>query len=218
MNPTVEKDLIELAQRGDEGAFEKLLVEALPKLKAFLTSQYPLQPTDIDDIVQAASVKVWKKIDRFRNESAFATWFYIILRNEAIDFIKRRKFIEEREVPARNFFYQEVDYEHLDSAEQILEDTAATMLEKKETIEIYRKMIEEVLSELSPKHSQIINLAMNEGKTYREIAEILNIPIGSVMSRLFFARKEAQKHIIQYARRNAIQLGCLGRCIESSLP
>lgn len=214
METLTEKDLVVLAREGNEEAFEKLLNSSLPKLRTLLANQYHLQPSDLDEVVQAATIKVWRKLSLFRSESAFITWFYIILRNEAIDFSKKRGNINAHEVSAHRTFTDDVednDYEHL-TAEQTLEETSATLLERKELSIAYRQLIEQVLKELSPTHSQIIQMALEEGKTYKEIATELNVPIGTVMSRLFFARKKAQQLIIQYAKRYALQLDGVGQC------
>jgi RNA polymerase sigma factor (sigma-70 family) len=105
---------------------------------------------------------------------------------------------------------EDIDYQQLTVA-QVFDETAASLLEKRELLETYRSMIRQVLDQLSPAHSQIIRMSLDEDKTYKVIAEELGIPIGTVMSRLFFARKKAQELIIQYATRYAIQLDCLGR-------
>jgi RNA polymerase sigma-70 factor (ECF subfamily) len=214
-----EKDLLLSTQQGDEQAFERLIEMSLAKLRALLIKQYKLQPTDLDDIIQNATLKVFKKIDTFRNESAFTTWFYIILRHEAIDFIKKRNLIQQHEVVA-HFVDEdgdnEQDYTHL-SVEQTLEETASSLMERRELLEAYRDMIRQVFEQLSPTHSQIIKLSIEESKSYQEIAKELGIPIGTVMSRLFFARKNAQRLIQQYARHNAIQLNGLGRRNESPI-
>ena len=216
MDTTAEKDLVILAQRGDESAFESLIQEALPKLRTLLISQYRLQPTDVDEIVQSSMIKVWRKIESFRNESSFATWFCIILRNEAIDYVKKRSELHAKEICAHNPYLDEgsthsADYDNL-SVEQTLEETAVSIIEKKELLGLYCQMINQVFQELSPSHSQIIHMALEEEKTYKQIASELGIPIGTVMSRLFFARKEAQQLIIQYARRSSTQLPYMGQC------
>lgn len=196
---TDEKTLVSLAQQGDTEAFENLINLSLPKLKGLIYKNYKLQASDIDEVIQIAMIKTWEKIGTFRSESAFSTWFYIIIRHEALDLIRKRNDIAAREIPAAaiNEGVSGIDYEYL-ITRQTFEETAASILEKKETMEIYREMIQQVLDELSPTHSQIISLALKEGKSYKEIAAELNIPMGTVMSRLFFARKQAQKLIINY--------------------
>lgn len=213
METIAEKELVVLAQQGDEEAFETLINLSLIKLRALLASQYRLQPTDLDEVIQVATIKVFKKFETFRNESAFTTWFYIVLRNEAIDFIKKRNTLHSHEVSAHHDYLgenEDIDYEHL-TIEQTFSETAASLMDKRELLASYRSMIWQVLNELSPQHSQIIRMSLDEGKTYKSIAKELNIPIGTVMSRLFFARKKAQQLIIQYANRYAVQLDCLGR-------
>lgn len=207
-----EKDTVALAQGGDETAFEEILNVSMTKLRGMLAGQYRLQPTDLDEIIQAATIKAFRKLPAFRNESSFTTWFYIILKNEALDYIKKRKFIELHEQSSHRLYsdgHEDEDYGYID-ADQTLDETAASILEKQETLASYRTMIEQIMDELSPHHRDIINLSLNDEKSYKDIAEELGIPIGTVMSRLFFARKNAQQLIIQYARRNAIQLDCLG--------
>lgn len=218
MDSAAEKELVVLARQGDEKAFETLVELSLPKLKHLLAKHFVIQPADVNDIIQAAMIKAWKKLSAFRNESAFTTWFYIILRNEAIDFCKQRNILHSKEVSA-HFVSREgdegEDYESLThelALEQPLEETAASMVQQRELMEFYRTMIEEVLNTLSPSHGQIIRMALQEGRTYKEIADTLGIPVGTVMSRLFFARKQARNLIIQYARRNAVQLTGVGRC------
>jgi len=210
---TEEKDLVGLAQQGNEQAFEQLLASALVKLKPLLASQYRLQPADVDDIVQESMAKAWKRIHAFRNESAFATWFYIILRNEALDFLKHQQVVNRREtsIHAGPDDRSEESWLRTLGHDTSLEETAASMVEHRELMGFYREMIQKVLDSLAPTHSQIIKLALEEGRSYQEISTTLGIPVGTVMSRLFYARKNAQRLIIQYARQHAIQLNGVGR-------
>lgn len=205
-----ETALVTLAQSGDESAFEQLIHLSKTKLKGILIRYYHLQPTDVDEVIQISTIKAWKNLPYFRRDSAFTTWFYMILRNVALDYVKKRNALLSREFSSHTSGDDAGhDYELLD-LDETFEETASTLIEKKELLDIYRAMIVEVMSELSPTHGQIIKLALEGEKSYREIANELNIPIGTVMSRLFFARKKAQSLIIQYAERNAIQLPCLG--------
>lgn len=205
----LEKSLVVKAQEGDEEAFEQLINISLVKLRGMLVGQYRLQPADLDEVIQVATMKVFKRISSFRNESSFTTWFYVVLKNEALDYVKKRKYINSHETSAHFTENENEDYQVV-SSEETLEETAASMLEKKETLAIYRKMIEQVLDELTPYHRDVIKLSLDEEKSYKEIAEELKVPIGTVMSRLFFARKNAQSLIIEYAKRNSVQLDCLG--------
>lgn len=203
--------LITSAVQGDENSFSQLAELVLPKIKALLVSRYRLQPADIEDILQIALIRAWKSISYFRRESSFVTWFYTIVRNAATDFLNNKKRIETREIPAHHISDDsDNDYEHL-SVEQVYEETAASIIEKRELLDVYRGIIASAFQTLSSSHSQIITMALEEEKTYKDIANELNIPIGTVMSRLFFARKKAQQLIIQYAGRTNIRNLNVGR-------
>jgi len=204
MEKTVEKDLVILAQQGDEKAFETLITGTMPSLRAMLAGRYKLQPTDIDDVIQVSTIKAWKKLFTFRSESTFLTWFYVIAKHEAIDLVKK---------PAYNMTLEGgiEDTERLTTV-QICHETAVSILECKELEVLYHQMIENVMKELSPLHSHILGMAIDGEQTYQDIAKELNISIGTVMSRLFYARKRARQLIIQYAKRYSIQLNGLGKC------
>lgn len=213
------QDILGLACSGDEKSFEELIQMTTLKLKGLLISRYKLQPSDIDEIIQLATIKVFNKISSFRRDSSFTTWFFIILKNEALDFIRKRKLIESREVPCLNSFSESEDQEDFSELPKMesCEETASSILEKKELSAIYREMIEHVMEELSEQHKEVMLLSLEEGRSYKDIATQLNIPIGTVMSRLFFARKHAQQCILPYAKRNSIQLNYLGKRLSTAV-
>jgi RNA polymerase sigma-70 factor (ECF subfamily) len=207
-------NLITSAQQGDTRAFDELIRDCLPKLKNLLAKHYHLQDTDFDDVIQVASNKAWTKIANFRGDSSFLTWFYTILRNETLNFVKKKNIIDARELPAHFLDIEdgsEEDYEHIlkCSINQQLQENAESILARKETLETYRQIIEDVLHKLTPDHRQIIQLVIQDEMTYREVSEKLKIPIGTVMSRFFFARKNAQKLIKQQAESKQVELECL---------
>lgn len=209
-----EQELIVAAQGGDTKAFDTLVQECLPKLKTLLFKHYHLQSTDMDDVIQVAANKAWTKLANFRGDSTFLTWFYTIIRNETMNFVKKRNVIESKEVPAH--FSDELeseDYEHIlrSSIDQKIEETAESIMERQETLATYKQIIEDVLKKLNPIHREIIEMVLQEEMSYKDISEKLNIPIGTVMSRLFFARKHAQKLIQQHASRSDIDLSCIAK-------
>lgn len=190
---------------------ESLLEDMIPRLKGFIISQYHLQSSDADEIVQLTLIKAWKKIDSFRNESSFSTWLYVIAKNEAVTFINKRKKDTSVEVSTFETEDNRDSYDKLGVTET-LEKTSSYIMEQKETLSIYREIIDDVLNSLSTAHSEVIQLALEQEKSYQEISDKLKIPVGTVMSRLFFARKIAKQLIIKYAKRNGLCLSSLGRC------
>lgn len=210
----VEKELIVAAQGGDTKAFDALVIECLPKLKGLLIKHYHIQESDFDDIVQVAANKAWLKIQNFRGDSAFLTWFYTIIRNETLNFVRRRKQIDKREVVAHfdnneDGETQDYDFVSKQALDERLAEDAQSIIERRETLDTYKEIIVDVLGKLTPTHREIIKMVMQDELSYKEISEKLDIPIGTVMSRLFFARRHAQKLIKEYARKNDVPIECL---------
>jgi RNA polymerase sigma-70 factor (ECF subfamily) len=190
-------NLLKQAKSGDGDAFNKLVEESLPRFKASIQNKYHIQACDMDDIIQAAMITAWTNLHSFRGEAAFSTWFYAIIRNETLDFLKRENKRLKHEVSAHDEhpdFDEHEDYCHLfkDMVDKELSESAITLIEQQEKIKAYRVVLEHVLSKLSGPHQEILKLVLKEDLTYREIASTLGIPVGTVMSRLFLARRQAR--------------------------
>lgn len=212
----MEKDLLDKARTGDENAFSQLLDLNLKKVTNSLRQNYKsLSNQDFEDAVQIATIKAWNKIQSFRGESTFSTWLYIIVKNEILNIANSTNHVRKYEVSTENVnpeYERLEDYDRVPTSYMLDEavlDTAQTMIEKQDEMTIFREMLDKVLGKLKPDHSKVIHLVFNEGKSYKEVSDELGVPIGTVMSRLYFARKNAQKLINQYAQRNNIQLACL---------
>lgn len=147
---------------------------------------------DARDITQEAFVKAYKKLHTFRLESSFYTWLYRIAMNLAIDFTRKRK----RQASAG--FDENIASRDADGgiAEIHHEESPRRLLERKQ---LYAQIMD-ALEKLPPDQKQVILLRELEGLAYKEIAEVMEIPEGTVMSRLFYARKKLQK-LLADARR-----------------
>jgi RNA polymerase sigma-70 factor (ECF subfamily) len=215
-----ENELLELSIQGDEAAFTQLVEETVNKVRPAIFNAYnPLNPEDFKDALQVASVKAWGKMAAFRKESQFATWFFIILKNEVLNILKTKNNIRKHEMPIEELSYNkdsdsksnvEDDYRNPRLMDRAVVETAQTILEKQDELIEYRKMLTSVLDKLNPIHSEVIKLVFEEGKSYEEVSMSLNLPIGTVMSRIYHARKHATKLIQQYALRHDIELSCVG--------
>ena len=117
---------------------------------------------DAWDLAQEGFLKAWKSIHRFKGESSFYTWLYRIMTNVTIDLLRRKGIHGEEELDDR--------------------------IEQHEI----RHRIDEAIAKLSPEHRAVIVMKEIEDLQYSEIAEILNCSLGTVMSRLFYARKKLQ--------------------------
>jgi len=173
-----ERLLIERCRAGDIAAFEPL-VEKYRQRVWRLAFQVLRDREEAWDCAQDAFVRAFQSLASFRGQSAFYTWLFRIAMNVATDRLRSRS------AQARAFGGQPVPAEEwertaLDHGER--PDQAAVGAER-------RQRIRQALDALPPNARTIIMLSDVEGLSYREIASVLNCPIGTVMSRLHNARK-----------------------------
>jgi RNA polymerase sigma-70 factor, ECF subfamily len=170
--------LVERCQAGDLAAFEPL-VEKYRQRVWRLAYNVLRDPEEARDVAQDAFIRAYQALASFRGQSAFYTWLFRIVMNLAADRSRQRAargraFGTER-VP-------EEDWERLMTDQGASPDSSAAQTED-------RERIAKALGTLSEDHRAIIMLSDVEGLSYREIAEVLDIPIGTVMSRLHNARR-----------------------------
>lgn len=149
---------------------------------------------DAWDAAQEAFVKVYRNLHRFDGDSAFYTWLYRITHNLSIDHYraKRRR--------------RAVDLEDHRGAEQALAEHRPQLSGDPEHNRARRELHEvlhRAMDQLSDKHRAIIVLREVEGLSYEELAEVLGIQKGTVMSRLFHARKNLQALLGPYVEQGA---------------
>jgi RNA polymerase sigma-70 factor (ECF subfamily) len=173
--------LIERCRAGDVAAFEPL-VEKYRQRVWRLAYNLLRDREEAWDVAQEAFIRAYQALPSFRGQSAFYTWLYRIVMNVAADRARSRgargrAFGTER-VPEEDWDRVLPDQNAADEAP----DTAAVRREQ-------RRKIEQALDTLPEHHRRIVVLSDLEGLSYREIAETLDIPMGTVMSRLHNARK-----------------------------
>jgi len=179
-----EHELIERSQRGDTAAFNELVTRYRQRAYAMIY-QMVRHEDDAWDLCQDGFLKAWRNIRHFRGQSAFFTWLYRILMNVTIDWVRRKHVQGEAE------FDDAIGLQNIEPASATTprgELAPAARLSDKEI----RARIDEAIVKLSPEHREVIVLREIEGLEYQEIAERAGIPLGSVMSRLFYARKKLQ--------------------------
>jgi RNA polymerase sigma-70 factor (ECF subfamily) len=163
----LEDALIRSAAAGNEGAFSQL-VRAY-RLQVVRTAYGILgSVTEADDVAQEAFIKAWESLPDLRQRSTFRTWLFRITVNTAIDAVRRRR------------------------PEPPLDETMSGEYEAPEEATIRRDIRERVqaaIRDLPPAARATLILREYEQLSYREIAAVLEIPIGTVMSRLSYARQ-----------------------------
>jgi RNA polymerase sigma-70 factor (ECF subfamily) len=186
--------LVSRAKAGDAGAFRALVVRHQRKVYAVALG-IVRDPDLAWDVAQDAFVRVHGHLGEFEAKSSFSTWLLRITTHLAIDAVRRERSSRKEEVDEVN----EADL--ADAGEGILStslgnDPRANLLRKE-----LAGHIEAALATLPEKHRTILVLRELEGLSYEELAERLGIHKGTVMSRLFHARKKMQAALAEYVGR-----------------
>ena len=171
--------LISAAKHGDAASFERLVEVFMPRAVR-VAQGYTGNREDAIDMAQESFYKVYKHLDRFRDGEPFTNWFFRILRNTCFNFIARRKTAR-----AISIHPKDEDGFAIDLPDQDTEE-APERIEAGER----KTVIWNAIQSLGVKHREILILRHFEELEYAAIAEVLDIPIGTVMSRLFHARKK----------------------------
>lgn len=184
--------LVQRAQRGDAAAFEQLFHRH--HRRAFAVAVGVVKnKQDAMDIVQDAFVKVHRHIGSFQGSSSFYTWLYRIVMNLAIDQTRRSK------------VQKNVDYDDSIGRDSNPGDgptTHALVADSNPRRTTIRRELSEniqrALQTLPEHHRAVIVLREVEGFSYEEMAKMLRVPKGTIMSRLFHARKKMQEELGAY--------------------
>lgn len=186
-DPVDDRELVDAARQGDREAFRTLFQRYHRRAYALAFGVLRHQD-DALDVVQDAFIKAHKYLDKFEGNSSFYTWLYRIVMNLAIDHLRKHR----RARPV------ELDEQHLDESAggdellpKILGAHPGRALMDKEI----RARIDQALGELSENHRTVLVLRELEGMSYEEMAQAMGCSKGTIMSRLFHARKNMQKRL-----------------------
>ena len=179
-----ELDLVKRCQAGDTEAFDELVTRYRTRIFGMIYNMVHSEQ-DAWDLAQDSFVKAWRSIKRFRGHSSFYTWIYRIVMNVTIDWLRKKQ------VKGGSEFDDAIHLKEIDPASKTLPKADALPYETMEQMEI-RGRIDNAIAQLSPEHRAVILMKEIEEMQYHEIAETLGCSIGTVMSRLFYARKKLQ--------------------------
>jgi RNA polymerase sigma-70 factor (ECF subfamily) len=178
-NPDVDPDLLRRAQAGDEAAFGTIM-RAHHERTFRLAYAIVHHEADARDVCQEAWLTVWKQLGTFRGDSKFTTWLHPIVTRRAIDHLRKRRRWFDRFLP-----YDTGDAGTPAAPEPATEDNVRGQAEESENVGKVRA----ALAQLPPKHRAVLALRELEGLSYEEIAQATDVPVGTVMSRLYHARR-----------------------------
>jgi RNA polymerase sigma-70 factor (ECF subfamily) len=172
--------LVKAAQKGDMAAFEELIARHRDKIYARAFSMMRNEQ-DAIDLSQEAWVKGWQRLAQFQGESSFGTWMTRIIINLCLDQLRKHKRQRSESIEAMD---QESGGVERHMPVVTVNPTAG--LERTEL----RQRIDKALAQLSYEHRTVLILHEFEEMEYKQIAKTMECSIGTVMSRLFYARRK----------------------------
>ncbi len=189
--PVEESVLVKRARQGDLGAYDELVRRYQERIYAtvyHMTANHE----DANDLAQEAFIKAFQALKSFKGGSSFYTWVYRIAVNKTINFLKQRK-------NKAQLSLDDVDFQAEHDP-----DLVALISEKTPRREINLSELQEKLNtamlKLSEPHRLVVTLHDVQGLSHEEIAEIMDCNIGTVRSRLFYARQQLQAYLSDYLK------------------
>ena len=187
----LEGDLVNRARRGDLHAYDELVKRYQTRIYATIYHM-TLNHEDANDLAQEAFIKAYSALKSFKGGSTFYTWLYRIAVNKTINFLKQRK----------NKFHlslNDIDFnaEHDPDLMALISDKTPT---RDVALAELQKKLNEALLTLSEPHRIVVVLHDVQGLSHDEIAEIMDCNIGTVRSRLFYARQQMQGQLADYIK------------------
>src|SRR5882757_6381053 len=178
-------DLVKRCQAGETEAFDELVTRYRTRVFGMIYNMVHNEQ-DAWDLAQESFLKGWKSIGRFRGQSSFYTWIYRIVMNVTIDWLRKKQIRG-----GGTEFDEAVQLKEIDPAAKTAPKADELPYERMQRGEL-RAKIDNAIAQLSPEHRAVILMKETEDMQYHEIAEALGCSIGTVMSRLFYARKKLQ--------------------------
>lgn len=184
-----DTELVALAQKGSTNSFNKLVDKYHSRIYS-LTYQMTSNREDAEDLTQEIFIKAFEALPRFKGRSSFYTWLYRIGINKTINYRKKRNRNRPLSIDAldQDITYDEV-YAELDSKDSPLRHIGLNELQVK---------LNEAMQRLSLKHRTVVVMHDIEGIPHDEIAKIVGVSVGTIRSRLFYARRQLQADLGEY--------------------
>jgi RNA polymerase sigma factor (sigma-70 family) len=189
--PTEEMDLVHRARTGDMAAYDDLVRRYQERIYAtiyHMTSNHE----DASDLAQESFIKAYQALKSFKGGSSFYTWVYRIAVNKTINFLKQRRNRAHMSLNDLDFNAEhDPDLVALISDKTPRRDVALSELQEK---------LNEAMQKLSDQHRLVVSLHDVQGLSHEEIAQIMDCNIGTVRSRLFYARQQLQAYLSDYLK------------------
>ena len=187
----LEGDLVKRARRGDLQAYDELVQRYQQRIYATIYHM-TANHEDANDLAQDSFIKAFQALKSFRGGSSFYTWIYRIAVNKTINFLKQRK-------NKHHFSLNDLDFNTENNPDLVALISDKTPHREVGLTELQKKL-NEALMKLSEPHRMVVVLHDVQGQSHDEIAEIMDCNIGTVRSRLFYARQQLQGYLAEYAK------------------
>jgi RNA polymerase sigma-70 factor (ECF subfamily) len=184
-DPDDDFRLVALAQKGDMTAYDALVTRHRGRIFAMIRNMIH-QEAEAWDLSQEVFIKAWHALPKFEAKARFSTWLYRITHNAVYDWARKRKIESVGELNDEIF-----ERERIDSASFTTPSGGQSPDDLMAHGEL-RAKIQIALNKLSPEHREVVLLKDVQGLSYKEIAEAMSSTLGTVMSRLFYARQKLQ--------------------------
>jgi RNA polymerase sigma-70 factor (ECF subfamily) len=191
-----DRELVARAQKGDRAAFRSLF-ERYSRRAYSLAFGVVRNPDDALDVVQDAFIKAHRHLDKFEGQASFYTWLYRIVMNLAIDHIRKNR--RQKVVDFSDGALDDGRLSEESLIPRIIGGNPGRALMDREI----RDRIAAALDELSENHRAVLVMRELEGLSYEEMAQAMGCSKGTIMSRLFHARRNMQKRLVDLYDRPA---------------
>jgi len=190
-NQVDEQHLVKRARRGDLAAYDELMRRYQERIYATIYHM-TANHEDANDLAQEAFIKAFHALKSFKGGSSFYTWVYRIAVNKTINFLKQRKNRSQMSLNDMDF-----NAEHDPDLVALISDK--TPRREANLAELQEKLNTAMLK-LSEAHRLVVTLHDVQGLSHEEIAKIMDCNIGTVRSRLFYARQQLQGYLSDYLK------------------
>ena len=185
--------MVREVQAGDVARFDQLVMKYRARVYGVvyhLTSNRE----DASDLTQDAFIKAFQSVNRFQGQSSFFTWLYRIAVNSTLTHLRKQRL--------RTFFsFETIDHEDDVAADVVAALTDATGADRETFAHELQEKLNEAMQKLSIKHRTVITLFEIDGLSHQEIAEVMDCSVGTVRSRLHYAKQLLQSELQPYIRR-----------------
>lgn len=183
--PNEDFQYVALAQQGDMAAYNQLVIRHQGKIYAMIRNMVR-NDADAWDLSQDVFIKAWKALSSFENRSRFSTWLFRISHNVVYDWARKRKIEGGGELQEGILDREQIDLSAR-TAPALIESPDEALANSE-----LRIKISAALEKISPEHREVVILKDVQGLSYKEIADVMECTLGTVMSRLFYARQKLQ--------------------------